>query len=55
MKVRLPALLEAWSDCERKVGGERKLIVPANLAYGKKGTDGIPGGGELPPTSQLQL
>lgn len=28
-------------------GGERKLVIPASLAYGKKGVDGIPGGASL--------
>lgn len=28
-------------------GGERKLTIPAPLAYGKKGVDGIPGGATL--------
>jgi FKBP-type peptidyl-prolyl cis-trans isomerase len=25
-----------------QVGGERRLTLPPNMAYGKKGTDGIP-------------
>jgi FK506-binding nuclear protein len=29
------------------VGGERKLVIPAALAYGKKGTQGIPGNSVL--------
>ncbi len=24
------------------VSGERKITIPAHMAYGKKGTDGIP-------------
>lgn len=34
-------------------GGERRIIVPANLAYGKKGMPGIPANSEL--TFDLKL
>jgi len=30
-----------------QVGGERLLIIPAALGYGKSGTDGIPGNSTL--------
>ena len=36
-----------------QVGGERRIIIPADLAYGKKGTAGIPGNSEL--TFDLKL
>ena len=34
-------------------GGERRVWIPADLAYGKKGTAGIPGNSEL--TFDLKL
>ena len=30
-----------------RVGGTRTLIIPAKLGYGKRGTQGIPGGATL--------
>jgi FK506-binding nuclear protein len=30
-----------------RVGGERRIIVPSNLAYGAKAMPGIPGNSEL--------
>lgn len=36
-----------------QAGGERRIVIPADLAYGKKGTAGIPGNAEL--TFDLKL
>ena len=36
-----------------QAGGERRIIIPADLAYGKKGVPGIPGNAEL--TFDLKL
>lgn len=30
-----------------QVGGERRLVLPPAMAYGKKGTDGIPANSTL--------
>ena len=35
------------------VGGERRVVIPADLAYGKKGMSGIPPNSEL--TFDLKL
>lgn len=36
-----------------QAGGERRITIPADLAYGKKGVAGIPGNAEL--TFDLRL
>lgn len=36
-----------------QAGGERRIVIPADLAYGKKGVAGIPGNSEL--TFDLKL
>jgi peptidylprolyl isomerase len=38
------SLIEGWTKGipGMKVGGRRELIIPASLAYGTKGTSGIP-------------
>jgi peptidylprolyl isomerase len=43
------SLIEGWTDGipGMKVGGRRELIIPAALAYGAKGTSGIPANSPL--------
>jgi FKBP-type peptidyl-prolyl cis-trans isomerase FkpA len=53
LEFRLGAgmVIKGWEQgvAGMKVGGKRTLIIPSDLAYGKRGA----GGGSIPPDSDL--
>jgi FK506-binding nuclear protein len=42
-------VIKGWDEGIKglEIGGERRLTIPPQLAYGKRGTDGIPGNSTL--------
>jgi len=48
-------VIKGWDEGLKgmNVGGKRRLVVPANLGYGKEGTDNIPPNSELVFTVQV--
>ncbi|OJT24660.1 peptidylprolyl isomerase [Archangium sp. Cb G35] len=49
MQIPLNGVIKCWTEGLQmmKVGGKARLVCPSDLAYGDRGTQGIPGGSTL--------